>query len=93
MITKQIFVEILEMLESDYLIDNFQIYKNENIIKVESNGEEAIYHFDKNDKLINPQIFEIQKNIEKLEKQKKDLENKLNLLTNKLDSDIIIIES
>lgn len=93
MITKKMFVEILDILENDYLIDDFQFYKNENVIKVCSSGEEAIYHFDKNDNLINPQIFEIQKNIEKLEKQKKDLENKLNLLTNKLDSDIIIIES
>ncbi len=93
MITKKIFVEILNMLDNDYLIDNFQIYENENVIKVHSNREDAIYHFDENDNLINPQIFEIQKSIEKLEKQKKDLENKLNLLTNKLDSDIIIIES
>ena len=93
MITKKMFVEILDILENDGCIDDFQFYKNENVIKVCSSGEEAIYHFDKNDNLINPQIFEIQKNIEKLEKQKKDLENKLNLLTNKLDSDIIIIES
>lgn len=93
MITKKIFVEILEMLEHDYLIDDFQFYKNENVIKVCSSRENAIYHFDENDNLINPQIFEIQKNIEKLEKQKKDLENKLNLLTSNLNSDIIIIES
>lgn len=81
MITKKIFVEILEMLESDYLIDNFQIYKNENVIKVESDRENEIYRFDENDNLINPQIFKIQKEIEKLEKQKKELENKLKLLT------------
>lgn len=93
MITKKIFVEILEMLEHDYLIDDFQFYKNENVIKVCSSGEEAIYHFDKNDKLINPQIFEIQKEIEKLEKQKKDLESKLSLLTYKLNSNINTIES
>ena len=92
MITKKIFVEILEILESDYLIDNFQIYKNENIIKVEADRENAIYCFNENDNLINPQIFKIQKEIEKLEKQKKDLENKLNLLTNKFNSDIINIE-
>lgn len=80
MITKKIFIEILEMLENDYLIDNFQIYKNENVIKVESDRENEIYHFDENDNLINSQIFKIQKEIEKLEKQKKDLENKLNLI-------------
>ena len=93
MITKKMFVEILYMLEHDCLIDDFQFYKNENVIKVASSSENAFYHFDENDNLINPQIFEIQKNIEKLEKQKKDLENKLNLLTNNLNSDIIIIES
>lgn len=93
MITKKIFVEILEILENDGCIDSFQFYKNENIIKVCSSRDDAIYHFDKNDNLINPQIFEIQKSIEKLEKQKKDLENKLNLLTKITESDIIIIEN
>lgn len=80
------------MLESDYLIDNFQIYKNENVIKVESDRENEIYRFDENDNLINPQIFKIQKEIEKLEKQKKELENKLKLLTTQFEYDIIIIE-
>ena len=87
MITKKMFVEILDMLESDCLIDDFQFYKNENIIKVYSDRDDiVIYHFDENDNLINPQIFKIQKEIEKLEIQKKDLESKLNLLTYKLNT-------
>ena len=94
MITKKTFVEILDMLENDCLIDDFQFYKNENIIKVYSDRDDiVIYHFDENDNLINPQIFKIQKEIEKLEKQKKDLESKLSLLTYKLDSNINTIEN
>lgn len=94
MITKKIFVEILEILENDCLIDDFQFYKNENIIKVYSDRDDiVIYHFDENNNLINPQIFKIQKEIEKLEKQKKDLESKLSLLTYKLDNNINTIES
>ena len=86
-INKSVCVEILEMLENDGCIDYFQLYKNENKIKVYSKiysnrGEDAIYYFDTNNNLINPKIFEIQKKIEKLEKEKNDLENQLKLLTN-----------
>ena len=81
-ISKDTFVEILEMLENDGCIDSFQFYKNENVIKVYSCRDYAIYHFDDNNNLINPQIFVIQKKIEKLEKEKNNLENKLKLLTN-----------
>ena len=81
-ISKDTFVEILEMLENDGCIDSFQFYKNENVIKVYSCRDDAIYHFDDNNNLINPQIFVIQKKIEKLEKEKNNLENKLKLLTN-----------
>lgn len=81
-ISKDTFVEILEMLENDGCIDSFQFYKNENVIKVYSCRDDAIYHFDNNNNLINPQIFAIQKKIEKLEKEKNNLENKLKLLTN-----------
>lgn len=81
-ISKDTFVEILEMLENDGCIDSFQFYKNENVIKVYSCRDDAIYHFDDNNNLINPQIFAIQKKIEKLEKEKNNLENKLKLLTN-----------
>ena len=82
-INKDIFIEILDILENDGCIDSFQFYKNENIIKVYSNKDDAIYHFDENNNLINPQIFEIQKKIEKLEKEKNKLENELKILKNK----------
>jgi uncharacterized protein (UPF0335 family) len=52
------------------------------VIKVYSSRDDIIYHFDNNNNLINPQIFELQKKIEKLEKEKNNLENKLKLLTN-----------
>lgn len=81
-INKNIFIEILEILEKDECIDSFQFYKNENIIKVCSDREDAIYHFDNNNNLINPQIYILQKKIKKLEKEKNNLENQLNLLTN-----------
>ena len=81
-ISKDTFVEILGMLENDGCIDSFQFYKNENVIKVYSSRDDAIYHFDDNNNLINPQIFELQRKIEKLEKEKNNLENKLKLLTN-----------
>ena len=81
-ISKDTFVEVLGILENDGCIDSFQFYKNENIIKVYSGEDDVIYHFDDNDNLINPQIFEIQRKIEKLEKEKNNLENQLKLLTN-----------
>lgn len=80
-ISKNTFVEILEMLENDGCIDSFQFYKNENVIKVYSSRDDAIYHFDDNNNLINPQIFAIQRKIEKLEEEKNNLENQLKLLT------------
>lgn len=82
-ISKDTFVEILGILENDGCIDTFQFYKNENIIKVYSSRDDAIYHFDDNNNLINPQIFVIQRKIEKLEKEKNNLENQLKSLTNK----------
>lgn len=76
-ISKNVFVEILGMLENDGCIDSFQFYKNENVIKVYSSRNDAIYHFDDNNNLINPQIYAIQREIEKLEKERNILENKL----------------
>lgn len=81
-ISKDTFVEILGILENDGCIDSFQFYKNENVIKVYSSRNDAIYHFDDNNNLISPQIFAIQRKIEKLEKEKNNLENQLKLLTN-----------
>ena len=81
-ISKDTFAEILGMLENDGCIDSFQFYKNENVIKVYSSRDDAIYHFDDNNNLINPQIFAIQRKIEKLEKEKNNLENQLKLLIN-----------
>lgn len=80
-ISKKDFAEIMGMLEHDGVIDSFQFYKNENVIKVYSSRDDAIYHFDDNNNLINPQIYEIQEKIEKLEKEKNNLENQLKLLT------------
>lgn len=65
-INKNTFVEILEILENDGCIDSFQFYKNENVIKVCTDRDDAIYHFDNNNNLINPQ----------------NLENQLKVLTN-----------
>ena len=82
-ISKNTFIEVLEILENDGCIDYLQFYKNENVVKVCTDRDDVIYHFDNNDNLINPKIFAIQKKIEKLEKEKKDLENQLKELTNK----------
>lgn len=81
-ITKQEFAYILGIFENDDLIDNFQWYKNENVVKVYSERNDVIYHFDDNDILINPEIYEIQHQIEDLqEKLKKLQEIEKNLLT------------
>lgn len=80
-IDKNTFIEILEILENDGCISSFHFFKNENEIKVYSR-DDAVYHFDVNNNLINPQIFIIQKKIERLEKEKNNLENQLKLLTN-----------
>lgn len=82
-INKNTFIEVLEILENDGCIDNFQFYINENVIKVCTDRDDVVYHFDNNNNLINPQIFVIQKKIEKLEKEKNNLENQLKALTNK----------
>lgn len=80
-ISKDIFVEILEILENDGCIGSFQFYKNRNAIEVNSDEYNATYHFDNNNNLINPRIFEIQERIKKLEEEKNKLENELKLLT------------
>ena len=82
-ISKNTFIEVLEILENDGCIDYLQFYKNENVVKVCTDRDDVIYHFDNNDNLINPKIFAIQKKIEKLEKEKNNLENQLKALTNK----------
>lgn len=80
-ISKNTFIKILEILERDGCISSFHFFTIENEIKVYSRND-AVYSFDDNDNLINSQIFTLQKKIKKLEKEKKDLENQLNLLTN-----------
>ncbi len=81
-ITKQEFAYILGIFENDDLIDNFQWYKNENVVKVYSERNDVIYHFNENDILINPEIYEVQHQIEDLqEKLKKLQEIEKNLLT------------
>ena len=80
-INKNTFVEVLEILENDGCIDSFQLYKNKNAIEVYSDANNATYHFDNDNNLINPQIFKIQEEIKKLEEEKKRLENKLKSLT------------
>ena len=82
-INKNTFVEILEILENDGCIDSFNFFGGGNVIKVCScGGDDAVYHFDNNNNLVNPKIFAIQKKLEKLEKEKNDLENQLKVLTN-----------
>ena len=81
---KKTFVEVLEYLEIDGIIEDFEFYKKNNSIGVWSLGgeEKAIYVFNENEKLINPKIQKLQNQIDKLERQKKELENQINLLTN-----------
>lgn len=81
---KKTFVEVLEYLETDGIIEDFEFYKKNNSIGVWSLGgeEKAIYVFNENENLINPKIQKLQSQIDKLEKQKKELENQIKLLTN-----------
>ena len=83
-ISKEIFNEILGILEHDDLIYGYTINVRDNTINVYSDlNHKKNYQFDDNNNLINPQVFEIQEKIKELEKEKKELENKLNyLLTN-----------
>lgn len=80
---KKTFVEVLEYLENDDIIEGFEFIKTNNSIAVWSlDGEEkAVYTFDKNEKLINPKIRKLQEKLEELEKQKKEIENQIKLLT------------
>ena len=70
---KKVFVEVLEYLETDGIIKNFEFYKKGNSICVWSIGgeEKVAYVFDENENLINPKIQKLQKQIDKLEQQKK----------------------
>ena len=59
-IDKNTFVEILGILENDGCIDNFYFFENGNVIKIYScGGEDAVYHFDNNNNLVNTKIFAI----------------------------------
>ena len=80
---KKTFVEVLEYLETDGIIEDFEFYKRNNSIGVWSLGgeEKAIYVFNENEKLIKPKIQKLQNQIDKLERQKKELENQIKLLT------------
>lgn len=80
---KKTFVEVLEYLETDNIIEGFEFFKKNNSIGVWSLGgeEKAVYIFDENENLINPKIQKLQKQLEKIEKQKKELENQIKLLT------------
>ena len=85
MITKETFIKVLEVLKYENCIDSFDIFEKENTIKVWSyydEGDEPIYHFDENNNLINPKVYEIQKQIDKLIKEKNKLENELKILKN-----------
>ena len=81
---KKTFVEVLEYLETDGIIEDFVFFKKNNSIAVWSlDGEEkAVYVFDESENLINPKIQKLQNQIDRLEKQKKELENQIKLLTN-----------
>ena len=80
---KKTFVEVLDYLETDGIIEDFEFFKKNNSIGVWSLGgeEKAVYVFDENEKLINPKIQKLQNQIDRLEKQKKELENQIKLLT------------
>lgn len=80
---KKTFVEVLEYLETDNIIEGFEFFKKNNSIGVWSLGgeEKAVYIFDEKENLINPKIQKLQNQIDKLEKQKKELENQIKLLT------------
>lgn len=80
---KKIFVEVLEFLETDGIIEEFEFYVKNNSIGVFSlyHDEKAVYVFDENENLINPKILKLQKQIDSLERQKKELENQIKLLT------------
>ena len=82
---KKTFVEVLDYLETDGIIEDFEFFKKNNSIGVWSLGgeEKAVYVFDENENLINPKIQKLQSKINYLEKQKKELENQIKLLTNK----------
>ena len=82
---KKTFVEVLDYLETDGIIEDFEFFKKNNSIGVWSLGgeEKAIYIFDENENLINPKIQKLQSQINHLEKQKKELENQIKLLTKK----------
>lgn len=81
---KKIFVEVLDYLDTDGIIDDFEFFEKNNSIAVWSLGgeEKAVYTFNEKDELIDPRIQKLQKQIDKLEKQKKELENQIKLLTN-----------
>ena len=79
---KKTFVKVLEYLETDGVIEDFEFFKKNNSIAVWSLGgeEKATYVFDENENLINPKIQKLQSKINHLEKQKKELENQIKLL-------------
>ena len=81
---RKTFVEVLEYLETDGIIEDFEFFKKNNSISVwSSDGEEkAVYVFDENENLINPKIQKLQNQIDKLKKKKKELEKQIKLLTN-----------
>lgn len=60
-INKNTFIEVLKILESDECIDSFDFYKNENTIKVCTDRDDVIYHFDNNNNLINPHTKNVRK--------------------------------
>jgi hypothetical protein len=82
--TKETFIQVLDILESDYIIDSYDLIRDKNAIRVLScdSIEDATYTFNQDNELINPQIKKIQKQIDELEEQKKLLEKRLKVLTN-----------
>jgi hypothetical protein len=92
---KENFVKALEILENEYCIWDYEILEEENAIKVTSMGEEDptvfTYYFDRDNKLIDPEITRrkeyngelVKEYKENLEKCNKEYEEKLKkLLTN-----------
>ena len=79
-ITKDLFIRVLEILEEDCGIDNFQILQNSNGVRVCTENTDIDYFFNDNNILIDPRIQKLREQIAELEIQKSKLYNQLAIL-------------
>ena len=82
-ITKQQFAYILGLLEEEDIVAKYQFTKYNSILIWDIDGYDVEYKFDDNDLLINPEINKIQKQIDDLQNQIKELETEKNKLIKK----------